>query len=333
MKLWKLVTVFSLLVMGSALAQERARVVIPTGGVGGVFFFYGQALAKILTEARVADATAQQTGGSYDNLLLLRDRTNPAANTFFCALSTIDAVKLSFTGQERRFAGRPADMQRIMFYMYPSLIHIVTSEGSGIRFVADLRGRRVSTGVPGSSTENLALMVMRGADLDVRELRTQERLGAAESARALVEGRIDAYFWVGGVPTSSVVEAAQGLTRRGDRIRLVDVPRAGPTAQLLMREFPGIVSTGALRRDVYGTREDHFVLYTGNVFLCPASMPDDLAAGIMRAVFGNLPTLTAATAAARDTTIANTVSLVNQRFVVPFHPGALRYLREVGAIR
>jgi TRAP-type uncharacterized transport system substrate-binding protein len=100
-----------------------------------------------------------------------------------------------------------------------------------------------------------------------------------------------------------------------------------------MQEFPGIVSTGNLRREIYGTRENHFVLYTGNVFLCPASMPDDLAAAIMRAVFANLPTLTAATAAARDTTIQNTVNLVNQRFLVPFHPGALRYLRETGAIR
>ncbi|MDT7919955.1 MAG: TAXI family TRAP transporter solute-binding subunit [Meiothermus sp.] len=333
MKLWKLAMVVLMLLVGTAFAQQRPRVVIPTGSTGGVFFFYGQAIAKILSEAGVADATAQQTGGSYDNLLLLRDRTDPRSNTYYCALATTDSALVTYTGEEPRFAQRKADMQRIMFYMYPSLIHIVTTEKSGIKFVGDLRGKRVSTGQPGSSTENLALLVLKGAGVDVREFAKRERLPAAESAKALSEGTIDAYFWVGGVPTSSVVELAQSLARKGDQIKLVDSPRTGPTAQLLLKEFPGIITTGRLPKSAYGTKDDVFALFTGNVFLCPASMPDDLAAAIMKAVFSNLQTLVTTTAAARDTTIKNTVDLYNQKMVVPFHPGAVRYLREVGAIR
>ncbi len=333
MKLWKLAMVVLMLLVGTAFAQQRPRVVIPTGSTGGVFFFYGQAIAKILSEAGVADATAQQTGGSYDNLLLLRDRTDPRSNTYYCAIATTDSALVTYTGEEPRFAQRKADMQRIMFYMYPSLIHIVTTEKSGIKYVGDLRGKRVSTGQPGSSTENLALLVLKGAGVDVREFAKRERLPAAESAKALSEGTIDAYFWVGGVPTSSVVELAQSLARKGDQIKLVDSPRTGPTAQLLLKEFPGIITTGKLPKSAYGTKDDVFALYTGNVFLCPASMPDDLAAAIMKAVFSNLQTLVTTTAAARDTTIKNTVDLYNQKMVVPFHPGAVRYLREVGAIR
>jgi len=333
MKLWKLAMVVLMLLVGTAFAQQRPRVVIPTGSTGGVFFFYGQAIAKILSEAGVADATAQQTGGSYDNLLLLRDRTDPRSNTYYCALATTDSALVTYNGEEPRFAQRKADMQRIMFYMYPSLIHIVTTEKSGIKFVGDLRGKRVSTGQPGSSTENLALLVLKGAGVDVREFAKRERLPAAESAKALSEGTIDAYFWVGGVPTSSVVELAQSLARKGDQIKLVDSPRTGPTAQLLLKEFPGIITTGRLPKSAYGTKDDVFALYTGNVFLCPASMPDDLAAAIMKAVFSNLQTLVTTTAAARDTTVKNTVDLYNQKMVVPFHPGAVRYLREVGAIR
>ncbi|GIW31587.1 MAG: C4-dicarboxylate ABC transporter substrate-binding protein [Meiothermus sp.] len=333
MKFWKLTIVALALLAGWAVAQQRPRVVIPTGSTGGVFFFYGQAVAKILSEAGVADATAQQTGGSYDNLLLLRDRTDPRSNTYYCALATTDSALVTYTGEEPRFAQRKADMQRIMFYMYPSLIHIVTTEKSGIRFVGDLRGKRVSTGQPGSSTENLALLVLKGAGVDPREFAKRERLPAAESAKALSEGTIDAYFWVGGVPTSSVVELAQSLARKGDQIKLVDSPRTGPTAQLLLKEFPGIITTGRLPKSAYGTKDDVFALFTGNVFLCPASMPDDLAAAIMKAVFGNLQTLVTATAAARDTTLKNTVDLYNQKTVIPFHPGAIKYLREVGAIR
>ncbi|RDI95888.1 TRAP transporter substrate-binding protein [Meiothermus sp. QL-1] len=333
MKLWRLVVLALVLVLGAAVAQSRPRVVIPTGSTGGVFFFYGQAIAKILSEAGVADATAQQTGGSYDNLLLLRDRTDPRSNTYYCALATTDSALVTYTGEEPRFAQRKADMQRIMFYMYPSLIHIVTTEKSGINFVGDLRGKRVSTGQPGSSTENLALLVLRGAGVDVREFAKRERLPAAESAKALAEGTIDAYFWVGGVPTSSVVELAQSLARKGDQIKLVDSPRSGPTAQLLLKEFPGVITTGVLPKSVYGTKKDVFALFTGNVFLCPASMPEELAEAIMKAVFSNLQTLVTATPAARDTTLKNTVDLYNQRMIIPFHPGAVRYLREVGAIR
>ncbi len=320
------------LLSGMALAQ-KPRVVIPTGSTGGVFFFYGQALAKILTEQGVADATAQQTGGSYDNLLLLRDRTDPGSSTYYCALATTDSALVTFTGDEPRFKDKKADMQRILFYMYPSLIHIVTSEKAGIKFVGDLRGKRVSTGQPGSSTENLALLVLKGGGVDTKEFAKRERLPAAESAKALAEGTIDAYFWVGGVPTSSIVELSQTLSRKGDRISLVASPKGGPTAQLLQKEFPGIITTGSLAKAVYGTKDNVPALYTGNVMLCPASMPDDLAYGITKAVFSSLPTLITTTAAASDTTLKNTASLFAQKVVIPFHPGAIKYLKEAGAIK
>lgn len=332
MKLWKLGILALVAAAGFGMAQ-KPRVVIPTGSTGGVFFFYGQAIAKILSESGVADATAQQTGGSYDNLLLLRDRTDPGSRTYYCALATTDSALVTYTGEEPRFAQKKADMQRVMFYMYPSLIHIVTTEKSGIKFVGDLRGKRVSTGQPGSSTENLALLVLKGAGVDPKEFSKRERLPAAESAKALSEGTIDAYFWVGGVPTASVVELAQGLSRKGDQIKLVDSPKTGPTAQLLQKEFPGIITTGTLPKDAYGTKDKVFALYTGNVFLCPASMPDDLAAGIMKVVFSNLQTLTTATAAARDTTLKATADLYNQKVAIPFHPGAVKYLKEAGAIK
>ncbi|MCX7783537.1 MAG: TRAP transporter substrate-binding protein, partial [Meiothermus sp.] len=97
MKLWKLFVICLVLVLGTALAQQRPRVVIPTGSTGGVFFFYGQAIAKLLSEAGVADATAQQTGGSYDNLLLLRDRTDPGSRTYYCALATTDSALVTLS--------------------------------------------------------------------------------------------------------------------------------------------------------------------------------------------------------------------------------------------
>lgn len=329
----KVILLSVLALAGSMALAQKARVVVPTGSTGGVFFFYGQAISKLLSENNVADSTAQQTGGSYDNLLLLRDRTDPASNTYYCALSTTDAALVTYTGQEPRFTQKKADSQRILFYMYPSLIHIVTTEKSGIKVIQDMRGKRISTGQPGSSTENLALLVLQGANVNPDSFSKRERLPAAESAKALSDGTIDAYFWVGGVPTASIVELAQGLPRKGDRLRVLPVDPASTTAQLLLKRFPGIITTGNLSKSVYSTTADVKVLYTGNVFVCPASMPDELAYNLTKAVFANLQTLITATAAARDTTLKNTAELFAAKTVIPFHPGALKYLREAGAIK
>lgn len=329
----KVILLSVLALAGSMALAQKARVVVPTGSTGGVFFFYGQAISKLLSENNVADSTAQQTGGSYDNLLLLRDRTDPASNTYYCALSTTDAALVTYTGQEPRFTQKKADSQRILFYMYPSLIHIVTTEKSGIKVIQDMRGKRISTGQPGSSTENLALLVLQGANVNPDSFSKRERLPAAESAKALSDGTIDAYFWVGGVPTASIVELAQGLPRKGDRLRIIAVDPASTTAQLLLKRFPGIITTGNLSKSVYSTASDVKVLYTGNVFVCPASMPDELAYNLTKAVFANLQTLITATAAARDTTLKNTAELFAAKTVIPFHPGALKYLREAGAIK
>ena len=149
---------FALLALGVSVAQ-KPKVAIGTGSTGGVFFYYGTALADILNKEGAVEAQPVQTGGSYDNLLLLRDRTNPRANIYYCALTTTDSAYVAFTGEEPRFKQKPATNARVLFYMYPSFIHIVTTESSGIRVVQDLKGKRVSTGQPGSSTENLALLV------------------------------------------------------------------------------------------------------------------------------------------------------------------------------
>jgi TRAP transporter TAXI family solute receptor len=320
-----------LLALGLALAQ-KPKVVIGTGSTGGVFFYYGTALADIWNKAGVVEAQPVQTGGSYDNLLLLRDRTDPKNNVYYCALTTTDSAYLAFTGEEPRFKAKPAKDQRVLFYMYPSFIHVVTTEKSGIKVIQDLKGKRVSTGQPGSSTENLALLLLQAAGVKPESFAKRERLPVAESAKALAEGTLDAFFWVGGVPTGSIVELSQSLARKGDRIYLVPIDPKSTTAQVALKRFPGLLDTTVVPKSVYNTRTDVPGLNTGNVLVCPESLPKEVAYGMMKATFENLQTLRQAVAAARDTSVANTAKLFG-RFIVPFHPGAEQYLKEVGAIR
>lgn len=313
---------------GLALAQ-KPRVVIATGGVGGVYFYYGTALAEIWNKAGVAEAQATQTAASIDNLLLLENRTG--GGTYYCATVLPDSAYLAYTGTHERFKDKPARNVRILFAMYPNYLHIVTREGTGIRVVQDLKGKRVSTGAPGSGTEVEALLVLQAAGLSPKDFAKQERLGAQESANALSEGTIDAFFWSGGLPTGAITELSASLARKGQRIHLVPLDPKSTVVQTFQKRFPGLAGPGVIPKAVYGARADTPTLTFWNLFVCPASLPEEAAYALTKATFENLEALRAAVAAARDTTLQNAVRFVGG--TIPYHEGALRYFREVGALK
>ena len=103
--------------------------------------------------------------------------------------------------------------------LYPNRMHVVTVEGKGIEKMADLKGKRVSTGSPGSATEVMAFRCIEVAGLDKDKDMRRERLGVAESTNAIKDGKIDAYFWVGGLPTAAVTDLGASP---GIKIKLVD---------------------------------------------------------------------------------------------------------------
>src|SRR5437899_11741247 len=103
--------------------------------------------------------------------------------------------------------------------LYPNRMHVVTIEGTGIEKMSDLKGKRVSTGSPGSATEVMAFRVIEAAGLEKDRDMRRERLGAAESVNAIKDKKIDAFFWVGGLPTAAVTDLA---ATPGVRIKLID---------------------------------------------------------------------------------------------------------------
>ncbi|TFU16748.1 TAXI family TRAP transporter solute-binding subunit [Thermus tengchongensis] len=324
----KRVLLVLLALMGLAVAQ-KPKVVVATGGVGGVYFYYGTTLAEIWNKAGVAEAQAIQTAASIDNLLLLENRTG--GGTYYCATVLPDSAYLAFTGQHERFKDKPAKSTRILFAMYPNFLHIVTREGSGIRVIQDLKGKRVSTGAPGSGTEVEALLVLQAAGLSPKDFAKQERLGAQESANALAEGNIDAFFWSGGLPTGAITELAAGLARKGQRIYLVPLDPKSTVVQTFQRRFPGLAGPGVIPKATYGARADTPTLTFWNLFVCPQSLPEEAAYALTKATFENLATLRQAVAAARDTSLENAVRFVGG--TIPYHEGALRYFRETGALK
>ena len=197
---------------GAGIAAETINLSIATGGTGGVYYPLGGGMANVLSKhIPGVQATAEVTGGSVANLQLI------GTGKSYIALSMTDAALDALKGEDK-FKGKPVPVRTLMI-LYPNRMHVVTIEGTGINTMADLKGKRVSTGSPGSATEVMAFRVIEAAGLDKDKDMRRERLGVAESGNAVKDRKIDAFFWVGGLPTAAVTDLA---ATPGVKIKLID---------------------------------------------------------------------------------------------------------------
>jgi hypothetical protein len=313
------------------LYAEGSKVVIATGGIGGVYYYYGTQISEILNKNNVAASTAIQTAASVDNMLLIRDKTDPAKGTYFFATVLPDTAYFTVSGKHEKFAEKPAKSS-IMWMMYPNYLHIVTTDKSGITKLSDLQDKRVSTGAPGSGTEFTALNLLKAAKVDPNKFKKWEKLGAKESDEGLGNGTLDAYVWSGGLPTGSIVELSNTLKRKGLNIYLVPLPETDPGVAAFMKEFSGLTDNLVIKKEVYGTASDTPTLAFWNMFVCPDSTPEDLAYKTVKAVFENVETLRSSVKPAKDTTPESSAKFVGKA-AIPFHPGAVKYYKEKGLVK
>ena len=288
---------------------------IATGGTGGVYYPYGGGLAKVLNEQLPGiRATAEVTAASVDNLKLIRDGRADVA--FALADTVADAV-----GGRGAFEGRPAAAASLAV-LYSNYTHLVTLASSGIRAVPDLRGKVVSTGSPGSGTEVIAFRILRAAGLDPDRAVQRQGLGASESAEALKDGKVDAFFWSGGLPTAAV----QDLSHTPNvRIRLLPTLSVLPTLneQYGKLYFPLEIAPGGYP----GVESPIPVVGVANVLVVSMAMPEQLAYDLTRVLFEQQPALAAIHPEARNLSLAT----ATKGSPAEFHPGAIRYYREKGA--
>ena len=191
-----------------AAGSGAQNISIATGGTGGVYYPLGGGMAAALSKfVPGMQATAEVTGGSVDNLKLI------GSGKPYIGFSMADAGLDALKGEDK-FKGNAVPLRTLMV-LYPNRMHVVTVEGRGINTMADLKGKRVSTGSPGSATEVMAFRVIEAAGFDKDRDMKRERLGVAESVNAVKDGKIDAFFWVGGLPTASVTDLRSEERRVG----------------------------------------------------------------------------------------------------------------------
>ena len=219
---------------------------IGTGGTGGVYYPLGGAVANVLSKTLPnVQATAEVTGGSIDNLKLIG--TGQSELGFTMADAALDAMQ----GQDKFKSGK-VPLQALLV-VYPNRMHVVTVEGTGINTMADLKGKRVSTGSPGGATEVMAFRVIEAAGLDKDKDMKRERLGVAESVNAIKDRKIDAFFWVGGIPTAAVTDLA---ATPGMKMKLID---HGDLVEKMNAKYGKLYTSSKIKaRLVSGLRQGQF---------------------------------------------------------------------------
>lgn len=294
----------------TALAQARRRLVVVTGGTGGVFFPYGGGLAKVLSEKMAnTQATAQVTGGSVDNVKLLNDGE---ADIGF---STIDSAYDGFTGAAAYAADGPQNI-RLLVRLYDSFLHVVAADRSGIDSIAAMKGKRISVGSAGSSTESIADRMLAAAGLNPAGDISRENLGVAESAGALADGKIDAFFWIGGLPTSAVKDLASGGQ---NRLRFI-----GTSVEMAVMKtrYPGLYADMAMPAGTYAGQDDDVPgLGVANVLVVSAEAEDALVTDILTCIFDNLDAMHRIHPEAESLALAGAYV----KTTVPWHPAAEKF--------
>jgi hypothetical protein len=296
---------------------QSSQMAIATGTTGGVYYPLGGALANYLSRGiQGMSATAEVTAGSVANLQLLG--ANRAGIVFCQVDAAVDAIRGAGP-----FRGRVVPARAIAV-LYTNRMQVVTTAATGIRSMADLKGKRISTGAPQSATELFAFRLIAAAGLDVqRDFRARERLSPAESTNAIRDGKLDAYFFVSGVPTSAVTDL--GATP-GTQLHLVD-----HDAQLdaIVREhgpvyFPEVIPAGTYPGQTTPNRQ----LSVANILAVREDMPAELVTNILRLTWENREDWARVHAEARN------FNLQQQKTAaagVPWHPAAEAFWRAAGA--
>ena len=296
-------------------ASGKLRLVIGTGGTGGVFYPFGGGLARVLSaKAKDVEATAEVTGGSVDNMKLVR------AEQADIGFSTMDSAWDAFRGQAPYADTGPIPACAIAV-LYQSYVHVVALESSGVKRLADLQGKRVSVGSAGSSTEAAADRILEAAGLDPRRDVRRDNLSVAELAGALRDEKVDAFFWIGGLPTAAVTDLA---TSSRQRILFLE---AGTVVDAMRARAGPVYERMTLPKGTYpGQDRDVPGVGVGNVLFVSAHMPEGLVKRLLAAVFDNLDEVR------RSHPEAATLSLeaAARGSSIPFHPGAIRFYEERG---
>jgi TRAP transporter TAXI family solute receptor len=292
-----------------ARAQEFVNVL--TGGTSGVYYPLGVALSKVYGEkVQNIRPTVQATKASVENLQLLQQGKGEVAFTLG------DSLAAAWKGDEEAGFKTPLKKLRGITAIYPNYIQIVASKDSGIKTLADLKGKRLSVGAPKSGTELNARAILAAAGMTYKDLGKIEYLPFAESVELMKNRQLDATLQSAGLGVASLRDLATSV-----EITVVEVP-----ASVVEKAGPPFVKASIPANTYSGQSAAVPAAAVVNYLATREGMKEETVYEMTKAIYENLGDLTAAHAAARAIKLENAL----EGMPLPLHPGAARYFKEKG---
>jgi TRAP transporter TAXI family solute receptor len=301
-------------ILSAPAAQAQSFINVLTGGTSGVYYPLGVAIGKIYSDKIPNVKTqVQATKASVENLILLQNGKGEIA------FALGDSLKAAWEGDEEAGFKTKLNKLRTIGAIYPNYVQIVATADSGIKTLADLKGKSLSVGAPKSGTELNSRAILGAAGLSYKDIGKLEYLPFAESVDLMKNRQLNATLQSAGLGVASLKDLSTSTD-----ITVVSVPKG-----VVDKMGPPFVSVLIPANTYVGQDKDVPTAAVINYLVTSSAVSDDLAYQMTKLIFESLPELANSHVAGREIKLESAA----MGSPVPLHPGAIRYYKEKGLIK
>ncbi len=309
------VCVAVLFLMGAVATVYAAdNLVLATGGTAGTYYPFGGAMAKIWnSKIKDMNVTAQTSGASAENVRLVNKKE--------VELALVQSDTLDFAFNATEAFKEPLRAMNAIAVLYPEVIQVVVGAASPIKSIADLKGKKVGVGAPGSGTEANFRQLLDAYGMKKEDVNAQF-LSFSESAEAYKDKHIDAFIVTAGIPNAGIMDVATQ-----NEIRILNIP--ADVAAKLTQKYPFLATVKVPANTYKGQTAEVSTVAVNAVLIVGSSLKEAMVYNLTKALFENQADLAAAHAKGKELNMKTAVTGVS----IPFHPGAVKYYKEKGLMK
>ena len=302
------------LVGAVASASAADNLVLATGGTAGTYYPFGGAMAKIWnSKIKDMNVTAQTSGASAENVRLVNKKE--------VELALVQSDTLDFAFNATEAFKEPLKAMNAVAVLYPEIIQVVVGAASPIKSIADLKGKKVGVGAPGSGTEANFRQLLDAYGMKKEDVNAQF-LSFSESAEAYKDKHIDAFIVTAGIPNAGIMDVATQ-----NEIRILNIP--ADVAAKLTQKYPFLAAVKVPANTYKGQTAEVSTVAVNAVLICGSSLSEAMVYNLTKALFENQADLASAHAKGKELSLQYAVKGVS----IPYHPGAVKYYKEKGLMK
>ncbi len=307
------VCLFLLGAFASVYAAD-VKLVLATGGTAGTYYPFGGAMGKIWnSKIPGMNVTAQTSGASGENIRLINKKE--------VELALVQSDTLDFAFNAKEAFKEPLKDMSVIAVLYPEIIQVVVRGDGPVKKFSDLKGLKAGVGAPGSGTEANFRQLMEAYGLMKEDVNAQY-LSFSESAEQFKDKHIDAFIVTAGIPNAAIMDISTQ-----HNVRILDI--SGDEAKKLIQKYP-FLAVAKIPANTYKNQTQEVTTVAVNaVLIAGNSLKEDVVYGLTKALFDNQADLAAAHAKGKELNLQTAVQGVS----IPFHPGAVKYYKEKGAMK